>query len=86
MSEQYRVVLNGYASTKGEYFVEVDFARLFKITPEKARELFQAAPVVIKERLPIEEASRYKDAIEKTGAACSVESMRYNFSGLSIQK
>lgn len=87
MSEElYRVVLAGYKSGKGEYYIEQDLADLFKITREKARELLQAAPKMIKENLSLEEATKYKEAIEKTGAGCEVENMKFNLGGLSLEE
>jgi ribosomal protein L7/L12 len=83
--ELFKVILKGYKSGKGEHYVEQDFAKLCKMTPEKARELLKAAPKKIKENLTKEEAERFKEAIEKTGAACEIESMKYNFGGLSLQ-
>lgn len=86
MSEElYRVILNGYSAGKGEYFIEVALAKLFKITPEKAKELLGSSPVTIKENLPLEKAEQYKKAIEKTDALCDLESMKYNLSGLSLE-
>jgi ribosomal protein L7/L12 len=86
MSEElFRVILKGYQPGKGEYYVEQDFARLCKLTPEKARDLLKTAPKKIKENLTREEADRFKAAIEKTGAACEVESMKFDFDGLSLQ-
>lgn len=83
--EQYRVILTGYATSKGEYYVEIDFAKLFKITREKAKELFKTSPTTIKEGLSLEEANQYKSAIEKTGATCDVENMKYDLGGLSLE-
>lgn len=83
--ELYRIVLKGYSPDKGEYYIEVEFANLFKIEHEKAKELFSALPTTIKENLSLEQANKYKDAIEKTGAVCEVESMKYNFTGLSLE-
>ncbi|HEY3488185.1 MAG TPA: ribosomal protein L7/L12 [Gammaproteobacteria bacterium] len=86
MSEElYRVILKGYKSGKGEHYVEQDFAKLCKLTPEKAKELLKAGPKKIKENLSKEEAEKFKAAIEKTGAACEIESMKFDFSGLSLQ-
>ncbi len=86
MSEElYRVVLKGYSAGKGEYYIEVEFAKLFKIPHEKAKELFNSSPAIIKENLPFEQANQYKNAIEKTGALCEMESMKYNISGLSLE-
>jgi len=36
--EHYKVVLKGYTSSKGEHYIEEDLAKLFKISPEKAKE------------------------------------------------
>ena len=83
--ELYRIILKGYSSGKGEYYIEQNIANLFKITPEKAKELFSSSPTIIKENLPLEKASQYKNSIEKTGALCEVESMKYNLSGLSLE-
>ena len=86
MSEElYRVILKGYSVGKGEYFIEVELAKLFKITPEKAKELLTSAPTTIKENLPLEKAEQYKKAIEKTDALCELESMKYDISGLSLE-
>ena len=82
--ERYRIVLTGYSSEKGEFYVEQDIAKLFKTTPERARQLLKRAPTKLKENLPVDEANRYRVAIERTGATCDVENMRYNISGLSI--
>lgn len=81
----YRVVLNGYQTGKGEYYIEVDLAKLFKITPEKARELLKSAPTIIKENLSLEKANQYKKAIDKTGASCDVENTKFNTSELSLE-
>ncbi len=83
--EQFRIVLKGYSTGKGEYYIEEDFAKLFKITPEKAKELFKSSPTILKENLSFEQANRYKNSIEKTSASCEVESMKYNLSGLSLE-
>ena len=86
MSEDlYRVIVKGYSSGKGEYFIELEFAKLFKITPEKARELLKSSPKTIKENLPQDQAAKYKLAIEKAGAVCELENMRFDTSGLSLE-
>lgn len=81
----YRVVLQGYAPGKGEYYIELDFAKLFKIEHEKAKQLFNSLPATIKENITKDQANKYKTAIEKTGAICEVESMKFNFNGLSLE-
>lgn len=86
MSEQtYRVILQGYSGDKGEYYIELEFAKLFKLSPEKTKELFNSAPTILKEKLSLEQAEKYKRAIEKTGALCELENMKYNISGLSLE-
>ncbi|MCG6937012.1 MAG: hypothetical protein LJE83_02410 [Gammaproteobacteria bacterium] len=86
MSEDlYRVIVNGYAADKGEYFIEMEFAKLFKITPEKSRKILRASPTTIKMNLSIEKANQYKYAIEKTGVLCELENMKYDISGLSLE-
>jgi len=83
--EQCRVILKGYGTGKGQYYIEADFAELFKITQEKATKIFKACPAIIKENLSFEEANKYQAAIEKTGAKCEVESTKYDFGGLSLE-
>ena len=83
--EVYKVILKGYSADKGEHYIEEDFANLFKIDRDKARKLFSSLPNTIRENLSLDEANQYKKAIEKTGAICEVESMKYNLSGLSLK-
>ena len=83
--EQYRVILKGYGTGKGQYYIETDFAELFNITQEKAKKIFKSCPAIIKENISFEQASKYQDAIEKTGALCEVESTKYDLGGLSLE-
>ena len=84
--ELYRVILTGYGDRqKGEHYIEEAFAKLFKIQQAKARQLLKSAPTTLKENLPAVQADLYKEAIAKTGAACDVENMKYNLSGLSLE-
>jgi len=83
--DQFRVILTGYSTGKGEYYIEADFAERFNITAEKARALFNAAPTILKQDLSLQQANQYKDSVEKTGGLCEVESMKFNFSGLSLE-
>lgn len=82
---QYRVILKGYGEGKGEYYIEEDFAKLFKISREKAKELFAQTPLTIKENLSTEQAERYESAIKNTGARCEIEDMRFDLGGLSME-
>lgn len=81
----YRVIVNGYSSGKGEYYVEQEFARLFKITTEKSRKILHASPKTIKENLTLEKANQYKSMIEKIGVICELENMKFNLSGLTLE-
>ena len=84
-NDLYKVTLKGYSTGKGEYYVEKDFAELFKMELTKAKEMFNSLPITIKESISLEEANQYKAAIDKTGAVCEVENMKYNFDGLSLE-
>lgn len=83
--DTYKVILQGYGSGKGEYYVEEDFAKLFHITREKAKELFSQAPVTIKKDLSEAEANRYQEAVKNTGAKCEIENMKFDLGGLSLE-
>jgi hypothetical protein len=83
--ELFRVILKGYSPGKGEYYIEQDLAKLFNITPEKAKELFSSSPTTIREKLSFEQANHFKNKLEATGASCEVESMRFDTSGLSLE-
>ena len=86
MSEDlYRVILKGYSTGKGEYYIELDLSELFKIPREKAKELLTTSPKTIKENLPLDQAKKYKEAIEKAGALCELENMRFDTGGLSLE-
>jgi hypothetical protein len=80
----FRVILLGFSSDKGEYYIEKEFAELFKISPEKSKEMFRSVPTTIRENISLEEAQKYEQAIKKTGANCEVENMKFNISGLSL--
>ena len=84
MDNNFRVILLGFSSDKGEYYIEKEFAELFKISPEKSKEMFRSAPTTIRENISLEEAQKYEQAIKKTGANCEVENMKFNISGLSM--
>ncbi len=83
--ELYRVILKGYSTEKGEYYIEEDFSKLFNITIDKAKDLLKSSPVTIKENLSLEHANQYKVKIEETGALCEIETMRFDTSGLSLK-
>lgn len=83
--DRFRVILTGYSTGKGEYYIEADFAGRFNMTAEKAKTLFDAVPTILKEDLSFEQANQYKDSVEKTGGLCEIESMKFNFSGLSLE-
>jgi ribosomal protein L7/L12 len=82
---KFQVVLKGYGSGKGEYYIEKDFAELFKLPQEKVKVLFKNLPKILKENLTKSEAEKYQKAISKTGADCDVVDNRFDFSGLSVE-
>ena len=83
--EKFKIIVKGYLPDKGEYYVEKDFAKQFKITEEKAKHILRSAPNVIKKDLCKDEAEKFVLAIRKLGVDCEVESMRFDFSGLSLE-
>ena len=83
--ELYRVVLTGYGTGKGEHYIEADFAKLFKITHEQAKQVLKETPKTLKETLTLEMASKYKQAIDGTGAKCEIENMRYDTSKFTLE-
>lgn len=85
VEEMYRVILTGYGTGKGEHFIEADFAKLFKITHEQARQVFKETPRILKEQLTQELADKYKAAIEDTGAKCEIENMRFDTSKFTLE-
>ncbi len=84
MGKNFKVVLLGFNSDKGEYYVEKEFAELFKISHDKAKAMFRSVPTVIRKNISQTEAQKYEKAISITGALCEVENMSYNISTLSI--
>ena len=81
----YKVILKGYAAGKGEYYIEEDFAKLFKISREKAKELFAQVPVTLKQNISEAEAQRYQDALKHIGAKCEIENTRFDLGGLTLE-
>jgi len=85
VKKNYCVVLLGFSSGKGEYYIEKEFAELFKISQDKAKSMLRNAPTTIRKNISLGEAQRYEQAIKETGALCEVENMAFNTSGLSIE-
>ncbi len=81
----YHVDITGYKTHKGEYYIEKDFARLFNITPQKARELIQNSPTEVKKNITIEEANHFRDKIESVGVSCQIQDMDSKPSELSLE-
>jgi hypothetical protein len=80
----FRVILLGFSSGKGEYYIEKEFAELFKISHEISKGMFRSVPTTIRENITLVEAQKYVQAIKKTGASCEVENMKFDISGLSL--
>ena len=83
--DKYRVIIKGYSSDKGEYYVEEDFAKLFKINQQQAHKILKQSPKTIKENLTKQQAEKYVSAIENCGVKCEMENMKYNLGGLSLE-
>ena len=81
----YHVDITGYKTKKGEYYIEKDFAEIFHITPQKARELIQNSPTEIKHNLSFEEAELYRKKIEEAGVSCEIQDMDSNPTELSLE-
>ncbi len=74
MSDQtYRIIFQGRIQ-KGFSIdsVKNDFARMFKLTPEKTEKMFSGREITIRSNLSREQALKYEKAILKTGAQCRV--------------
>lgn len=74
MSDQtYRIIFQGRIQ-KGFSIdsVKNDFARMFKLTPEKTEKMFSGREITIRSDLSREQALKYEKAILKTGAQCRV--------------
>ncbi|MBN1378191.1 MAG: ribosomal protein L7/L12 [Gammaproteobacteria bacterium] len=80
----YHVDMTGYKTQKGEYYIEKDFADAFHIPREKARELFQSVPTVLKENLSYDEAQQYRKKIEAAGGSCEIQDMDSRPAELSL--
>lgn len=80
----YHVDITGYKTHKGEYYIEKDFAELFQIPRQQAREIIQSSPRIIKENLSIEQATQYRDKIEKAGVSCEIHDMNEETNELSL--
>ena len=84
MSDEFRVKLTGYGANKGEYYIELDYGKLFNMTQAEARVLFKSLPHVVAEGISQVEAEALKEKINAAGAKCEVEDMRFNLSHLSL--
>ena len=83
--DTFRVILTGYASKKGEYYIEEAFAQAFSITHAEARQIFKSLPNTLREGLSLAEAEEFKAAVVAAGASCDIENMRFNISHLSLE-
>ena len=80
----YHVDITGYKTHKGEYYIEKDFAEAFHIPREKARQLFQSVPKIIKANITIDEAQKLRDKIESVGGSCEIQDMDSRPSELAL--
>ena len=84
MSEEYRVILTGYEPNKGEYYIELDYGKLFDLTQAQAKQLFKNLPHTVAEGISKAEAEILKEKINGAGAKCEIEDARFNISHLSL--
>lgn len=79
----YNIIFRGEIA-EGQDIEEVkkNLAALFKVTDEKIEQLFSGRPVRIKKKVDHATANKYKEAMEKAGALCSI----VPFSGETDQK
>ena len=75
MSEStYKVVLTGPLDTSKPLENTVNaFAKAFKLTPERAQELVNRAPVSINNKADEKTARSYYDALKKIGLGCEIK-------------
>ncbi len=85
VNKHFRVTLLGFGSGKGEYYIEKEFAELFKISHERSKSLFRSVPTLIRKNISIEDAEKYEQAINNIGAECEIENMKFDISGLSLE-
>ncbi len=83
--DEFRILIRGYKSGKGEYYIEEGFAKLFNISQEKAKTFFVDTPTTLKENMSFEEAEKYQKALANVGVDCEVENMKFNLGGLSLE-
>jgi hypothetical protein len=71
-STGFRIKLYGHSSDNPDFFL-VELAAVLEIDPESARALLESSPVVIKERLSLEEAEHLRDLLTIIKALFIVE-------------
>jgi uncharacterized protein YbjQ (UPF0145 family) len=73
--KRYNLVFEGQvAEGKSPEKVKRNLAALLKREPGKIEPLFSGDPIVIKRNMPSEKAKKYKQAFEKAGGVCRLES------------
>lgn len=78
MSNQYDVILTGDLIDQFQLAeVIVSLATLFNLPPERAKNMLQKAPKIIKKGADERTAHKFKQAIEKVGAVCILNNDAY---------
>ena len=80
--ENYQVVLIGIQAGKSKTEVQAKLATLFKVTAKQVDSFVASGSYVVKKGVVLNEANKYKNAIEATGAACDILPMQKH----SVQK
>jgi len=71
----YKIVLLGAADGQDPKAVQAALAGKLKVDPAKLSGAFQGKPMVLKKNIDDPAAKKYKQVMEKTGAACRIENM-----------
>jgi len=72
----YKVVITGPLDTNTPIEDTVNaFAKAFKLTPERARELISKVPVTIKNKAGEKTARTYYEILKKVGLECKIKTM-----------
>jgi hypothetical protein len=70
----YRIVLLGISPDKDPQEVKQQMGKAFRLTPEKAEQMFSILPVTIRSDVNYPTAMKYQEVISNIGGVCRVES------------
>lgn len=74
--KRYKVIFNGTSVPSHDLErVKNNLASLFKTQPSQLDALFQGKLIILKENLSLSDADAYREAVERIGGYCIIESM-----------